>query len=74
MVVVSLVLDDDMAGAAGARSAASAFHLQLMVLRDVEEVCALRDVEGVRVGGLIDYGEVEAGGTGISFEREEKWF
>lgn len=45
-----------MAGGAGAGSAASPFHLNVVCLRDVEEVVAVRDFKGVRVAVLVDEG------------------
>ena len=60
-LVVVEVLHDHVAGAAGARAAARALHLELVVLRDVEEVGAGGDLVVVRDAGLVDDGEVESG-------------
>lgn len=57
-----LVFDNDMARAAGARSAACSLHFQVKVLGDVEEVVALRDFEGMRRLFLVDEGNLETAG------------
>jgi hypothetical protein len=48
--------DDDVAGRAGARAAARALHLEVVGLRDVEQVVAVGDFEGHFGAVLFDKG------------------
>jgi hypothetical protein len=54
LVEHGLVVHDDVARAAGAGTAARAFHLQVVGLRNVEQVGAVGDGEGVRLRVFID--------------------
>ncbi|KAH7413590.1 Rrp15p-domain-containing protein [Phaeosphaeria sp. MPI-PUGE-AT-0046c] len=55
-IVVLLVFYNDVAGGAGAGATACALHLEVMVLGNVEQVGAIGDGEGVRLGFLVDEG------------------
>jgi hypothetical protein len=54
LVEHGLVVHDDVARAAGAGTAARAFHLQVVGLRNVEQVGAVGDSEGVRLRVFVD--------------------
>ena len=58
-LVLCLVVDDDVAGRAGAGAAAGAFHLEVVGLGDVEQVVALADLEGVGLVVLVDECDVQ---------------
>jgi hypothetical protein len=55
-IVVRLVLHDDVACGTRAGAAARAFHFEVVGLRDVEEVGAGGDGEGVRGGRFVEEG------------------
>lgn len=61
-LVLCFIGDNNVARRARARPAARALHLQVVRLRDVEEVGARGDGEGVRLRVLVDEGYVQSGG------------
>lgn len=62
LVVEAFVGDDDVAGRAGAGAAAGALHLEVVGLRNVEEVVALADGNLVLLALLVDERNVEPAG------------
>jgi len=58
LIVHLLAPHNDVAGRAGAASAARALHLEVVRLRDVEQVFAVADLEGVFAPFFVDEGHV----------------